>query len=110
MRKRHQVIFKTKSPMVLLFVITLLVISTLVTASAYFLRPSIELELKEKVTEKIDQNGVSKLVVNVSGRDVTIDGFVRNEETYSSVEKITGEIYGVREINNRLVIKNLPND
>ena len=96
--------------MVLLFVITLLVISTLVTASAYFLRPSIELELKEKVTLKMDQNEVSNITVNVSGRDVTIDGSVRNKETLSSVEKVTSEVQGVREVNNRLVIKNLPSD
>ncbi len=96
--------------MVLLLLLTVLVISTLITASAYFLRPSIETEIKEKVIEKIEQKGLGNMIVDVSGRDVTISGYVDTKEKSSKVEEISSEVQGVREINNKLLIKNLPND
>ncbi len=102
--------FRSKSPLVLLLLLTILVISTLITASAYFLRPSIETEIKEKVREKIEEKGLGNMVVDVSGRDVTISGYVDTKEKSSKVEKISSEVQGVREINNKLLIKNLPND
>ncbi|MEE9446126.1 MAG: BON domain-containing protein [Cocleimonas sp.] len=102
--------FRSKSPLVLLLLLTILVISTLITASAYFLRPSIETEIKEKVIEKIEQKGLGNMIVDVSGRDVTISGYVDTKEKSSKVEEISSEVQGVREINNKLLIKNLPND
>jgi len=108
--KPHNLSFKPKSPLVLLFLLTLLVISTLITASAYFLRPSIETEIKEKVIATIEEKGLGNMTIDVSGRDVTISGSVDTESDSSRVEKISSEVQGVREINNKLLIKNLPND
>ena len=110
MLKSRKFSFKPKSPLVLLFLLTLLVVSTLVTASAYFLRPSIETEIKQKVTKKIEEKGVSNMMVNVSGRDVTISGSVDTKEDSTKVEEMSSKVQGVREINNKLLIKNLPND
>ena len=110
MLKPRNLSFKPKSPLVLLFLLTLLVISTLITASAYFLRPSIETEIKEKVIATIEEKGLGNMTVDVSGRDVTISGSVDTESDSSRVEKISSEVQGVREINNKLLIKNLPND
>jgi len=108
--KLRNINFRSKSPLVLLFLLTLLVISTLVTASAYFVRPSIETELKGKVIEKIEEKGHKNMVVNVSGRDVTISGSVDSKEESSSVERMSSEVKGVREINNKLLIKKLSTD
>ena len=42
----------TKSPLIFLLLIGLLVISTLVVASEYFLRPQLEAELKKETSQR----------------------------------------------------------
>ena len=49
----------TKSPLILLFLMGVLVISTLVVASEYFLRPQIEAELKKESMQRF-------AVINIS--------------------------------------------
>lgn len=101
---------KPKSPLVLLLLIFLLALVTLVTASNYFLRPLMETEIKEKVAHKIEEKGHSNINVDVSGRDVTIKGIVNSEAESSILEKISSNVEGVREINNKLLIKNQASD
>lgn len=97
--------FKQKSPLTLLVLLSLLVILTLVAASTYFLRPTIELELKEKVTDKIEAKGHVNIKVDVSGRDVTLKGMVNSAEESSKLESISSQVKGVHEIKNKLLIK-----
>ncbi len=102
--------FKSKTPLVLLFLISLLALVTLVAASSYFLRPIMETEIKEKVVLKLEEKGHSDIKVDVSGRDVTIKGTVKSEKESSALENVSSKIQGVREINNKLLIKNHTND
>ena len=97
--------FKYKSPLTLLLLLSLLVVLTLVTASTYFLRPSMETDLKEKVVDKIEEKGHLDINVDVSGRDVTLKGTVKSEEESSTLENISSKVQGVHEINNKLIIK-----
>lgn len=105
-RKKSQ----SKIPLVLLLLISLLTLVTLVTASNYFLRPIMETEIKEKVIHKIEEKGHLDINVNVSGRDVTIKGTVDSKEESSALEKVSSNVQGVREIDNKLLIKNQAND
>ena len=98
--------FKYKSPLTLLFLLSLLVVLTLVAASSFFLRPSMEIDIKEKVVDKIEEKGHLGINVHVSGRDVTLKGIVKTEEESSKLESISRKVQGVHEINNKLIIKN----
>ncbi len=51
----------TKSPLIFLFLIGILVISTLVVASEYFLRPQIESELIKSSIHTVMEQSVSVL-------------------------------------------------
>ena len=50
----------TKSPLIFLSLIGILVISTLVVASEYFLRPQIEAELKKEPTKRFAVISISE--------------------------------------------------
>ena len=50
----------TKSPLIFLLLMGLLVISTLVVASEYFLRPQIEAELKKGSSQSFAVIGISE--------------------------------------------------
>lgn len=52
----------TKSPLIFLSLMGLLVIATLVVASEYFLRPQIEAELKKENTHSFAALGSSKIL------------------------------------------------
>jgi hypothetical protein len=97
--------FKSKSPLILLLLISLLALVTLIAASTYFLRPIMETEIKEKVVDKMEEKGHSDIKVAVSGRDVTIEGTVTSEEESTQLENVSSKVQGVREIKNKLLIK-----
>ncbi len=64
-----------------------------------------EMDLKEKVVDIIEEKGHLSINVDVSGRDVTLKGTVNSEEESSSLESISSKVKGVHEINNKLLIK-----
>ena len=80
--------------------------ATLVVASAYFLRPSIETELKKKLSDGFSKAGIVCCLITISGRDVILNGAVPNKATSFKVEKTAKEIWGVRQVTNKLLIKN----
>lgn len=95
-----------KSPLVLLTTLGILVIATLVVASTYFLRPGIELELKNKLANNFAKAGLVNTMINISGRDVTLNGAVPNKAEALKAENAAKEIWGIRQVNNQLLIKN----
>ena len=99
---------QNKSPYILLLLLSVLVISTLVVASLYFIRPNLETELEHRVSDNLEKAGIdeAKLEVAVSGRDAVITGQVESLAVAKKVEKTAKETCGVRFIDNQLLVKN----
>lgn len=89
-----------KSPLILLFLVAVLVIATLVVASNYFLRPQLETELRKEITHSFSQVGLGDTKIELSGRDVILNGAVS-----SKAENATKEIWGIRQVDNQIIIK-----
>lgn len=96
----------SKSPLILSAILGFLIISTLVVASSYFLRPNMESELKRQLGNELLLSGIDNTVIDISGRDVTLNGLVNSKAEANKVEKIAREIWGIRDVNNHLVIIN----
>lgn len=84
--------------------IAVLVISTLVVASTYFLRPNIEDNLKTELKYRFSQVGLGNAVIDVSGRDVILMGDVNNKAEVIKAENTAKKIWGVREVENKLLV------
>ena len=97
---------KRKSPLILLTTLAILTVATLVAASAFFLKPSIELELKTKLVQSFADVGLFDTGINVSGRDVILSGEVDTNNDVIKAEKIAKEVLGIRTVINQLVVKN----
>ena len=96
----------SKSPLTLLVLIAVMVVATLVVISNYFLRPGMELDLTHRITKNFLSYGINSAIINVSGRDVTLTGSVLNYTDAKNIEKLIQETQGIRQVENKLVIKN----
>jgi len=94
----------SKSALLLLSVLGILVISTLVVISSYFLQPTIELDLKRKLTESLSKAGMDSSIIRVSGRDITLHGSISSKNDAKVAEDIAKKIRGVRQVKNSLVV------
>ena len=101
MLKQHS---KPKSPFTLLFLISLLVISTLVVVSNYFFRPGLESDLRNKIISKLYSHNVFNAAIKVEGRDVTIDGIATNELESNKLEMDVQNISGINRVQNNIKI------
>ncbi len=99
-----------KSPLIFLGLIAFLIVSTLVVASSYFLKPSIELELKIKLEQSLANVGIFNTGVKLSGRDVILNGQVNSISDLIKAEKIAEGVLGVRDVTNQLLVKNQTNE
>ncbi len=95
-----------KSPFILLAMIGILIIATLVVATTYFLQPRIETELRQQLLINFSQAGLTETFVDVSGRDVTLNGVVNNQAEAIKAENTAKQTQGVHQVNNRLLVKN----
>lgn len=97
-----------KSPFILLLLLSILVISTLVVASLYFVRPNLETELAQRVSHNLEKEGVSdtKVDVVVTGRDAVITGEVESIVVAKKIEQTAKDTCGIRFIDNQLLVKN----
>ena len=98
-------ISSSKSAFLLLSMLGVLIISTLVVISSYFLLPSIELDLKTKLVANLSRTGVTSSNISVSGRNITLYGPVSSNTDVIVAENIAKSIWGVRQVNNSLLIK-----
>ena len=105
---------RPKSPLIFLSTMAILIIATLVVASAYFLKPNIESELKRELRHELARHlSVYDLLdtrIKVSGRDVTLLGYVSTKKEAQQAEAIARQITGIREVENQLMIKTYPSD
>ena len=106
----HQKHHVPKSPLIFLGLIAFLIVSTLVVASSYFLKPSIELELKIKLEQSLANVGIFNTGVKLSGRDVILNGQVNSISDLIKAEKIAEGVLGVRDVTNQLLVKNQTNE
>jgi len=95
----------SKSTFILSSILGMLIVSTLVAISSYFIRPSIELDLKTKLVSKLSKIEVKNSFIQVSGRDITLYGSVPNKIDALTAEDIATNIQGVRQVKNELLIK-----
>ena len=93
-----------KSAILFLGIVGLLTISTLIAVSSYFLLPSIENDLKTKLSANLSKAGILNSTVNVSGRDITLNGFVFSKSDAELAEVIAKKTWGVRRVTNKLLI------
>ncbi len=100
----------TKSPLTLLLLIGILVIATLVVISNYFLRPGMELSIKDRVQENLRESGINTVKVSVDGRNVLLEGFILNQADWIKTENIVKKVRGIHQIQSQLVVKNQTNE
>ena len=100
----------SKSPLTLLLLIGVLVIATLVVISNYFLRPGLELTIKDEVIENLKEGGIKTVKVSVDGRNVLLEGYIFKQEDSIKVESIVSKIEGIHQVKNQLVVKNQTNE
>jgi len=96
---------RPKSPLIFLSTMAVLIVSTLVVASAYFLKPTIESELANRLIQRFSVKGFVDTQIKISGRDVTLLGYVSDETEAQEAETIAKQVSGIREVENKLVIK-----
>ena len=96
----------SKSPLTLLVLLGLMVIATLVVISNYFLRPSMEMNLTRNITSNLIKSGIEGASITVSGRDIILEGAVQSEADIVKVERLIQENWDIRQLENKLVIKN----
>jgi len=100
----------SKSPLIFLSLLAVLIIATLVMISGYFLRPSIEIDLKEQLSNTLSNVGIDTPVVYVSGMDVTLKGTVSKKSEIVIAEEIVKKVWGVRRVNNYLLVESQQNE
>ena len=96
----------SKSPLTLLVLLGLMVIATLVVISNYFLRPSMEMNLTRKITSNLIRSGLEGTSIIVSGRDIILEGVVQSQADVVKAERLIQENGDIRQLENKLVIKN----
>ncbi len=95
----------SRSPLTLMILIGFMVISTLVVMSNYFIRPSMESGLAQKITENLHSQGLLDMTLKIRGEDVTLTGHASNNAEAIKAEKMIQEIWGIHKVDNKLVIK-----
>ena len=100
----------SKSPLTLLLLIGILVISTLVVISNYFLRPGLESSIKDQVRGNLSEIGIETVKVSVEGRNVLLEGFTLNHSDWEKAVNIVNKIQGINQVENLLVVKNQTNE
>ena len=102
----QKIVRSSKSPLTLLVLLGVMVIATLVVISDYFVRPGMEQDLTEKVTQGLHNQGLLNATVKVRGRDVKLSGSVPSSASSKQAEEMIQQIQGIHQIENNLVIKN----
>ena len=97
---------KSKSPMMLSALIGVLIISTLMTVSYYFLSPGVENNLKHQIVKSLNKYQLFNAVVSVEGRDVVLRGIAQNESDANKLEMEIKNISGIHKVDSKLLIKN----
>jgi len=93
-----------KSAILLLGILGALIILTLVAVSSYFLLPSIEHDLEMKLKAGLSKVGIFNSEINISGRDITLNGLVSSKSDAVIAEIIANKTWGVRQVTNSLSI------
>ena len=75
--------------------------------SNYFVRPGLELDLKNKINYTLYSHNISNAVINVEGRDVVLNGVVANLLTAKQLESEIQNISGINQVKNMLVVEKL---
>ena len=96
----------SKSALLLLGTLGILIISTLIAISSYFLQPAIELDLKRKLIINFFKAGIDTSIIHISGRDITLNGSVSSKNNANIAEDLAKKISGVRQVKNNLSISN----
>lgn len=97
---------KSKSPITLLFLITCLVISTLVVVSNYFFRPGLESDIKSRIISTLNSHSIFNAVIDVKGRDVVLNGITPNPFEAKRIEADIQNMAGVYQLHSKLLIEN----
>ncbi len=89
--------------------LSLLLLGILLTLAALYLcltqlRPSIEADLTDRVSDSLSSAGISGSGISVEGQDVTLTGSVADSATRDKAEKSAAETYGIARVFNQLVV------
>jgi len=97
---------KSKSPLTLSLLIACLLIGTMVMISHYFFRPGLEMDLKNRVVNKLYSFNLLNPVIKVEGRDVVLNGVVPNKKAAAKIEAEIESISGINNVKSQLLIQN----
>jgi len=72
--------------------------------SNYFLRPGLELDLKNKIISTLYSHNIFNAVIEVKGRDVYLSGITPNALEANKIEADIQSISGVNQLKSRLQV------
>lgn len=94
------------SPFTLVIILGVLVISTLVLISHFFLAPKIENDLRNQISERLTKEMNGNVFFNISGRDVNVKALVADKTEADKFKSIISSVEGIRDFNFDFMIKN----
>jgi hypothetical protein len=86
-----------------LFALTGLTIAVLLPLSIYFLKSDIEADLTKRLEKQLGKHDI-QANISFSGRDLTLQGAVKDEEQIKLAEKTAEEVCGIRVTKNQLTV------
>lgn len=92
----------TRNAYVLPLALLLFAIILLLIASIFFVTPKIENDLREKVQQEFTRHFITASI-SLSGRDLTLNGNVKDASARDKAEKVANKVCGIRFIENQLL-------
>lgn len=88
--------------------LVLLIVATLTLFAMLFNQPAMETDLLQRTRQALSEAGLPSDSVRFKGRDGILIGTVADENTANQLIDITRRVYGVRTVNNHLIVANTP--
>jgi outer membrane protein OmpA-like peptidoglycan-associated protein len=88
----------------LMALLTLLVVATLTLLTLWFKQPVIETDLLQRARQTLTEAGLPPSGLHFSGRDGVLSGTVASEAEASRLVEIASQVYGVRDVDNQLIV------
>lgn len=88
--------------------LVLLIVATLTLFAMLFSQPAMETDLLQRTRQALSEAGLPSDSIRFKGRDGILIGTVADETTANQLTEITRRVYGVRAVNNHLIVANTP--
>lgn len=84
--------------------LVLLIVATLTLFAMLFIQPVMETDLLQRTRQALSEAGLPADGIRFQGRDGILTGTVANDSTAAQLVEATRQVYGVRAVNNHLIV------